>query len=163
MQWNEFGQRLQATLRTLTDRCYLIVSAPADGGYVQFARATGALIAEASGPGSVGGAATHQADDPALLAAGWTAPADHQPNWSFELPLPALTSEYAGLAERCTVALRDVLQVAAPDTLTYSAWRDPALQPAGVTWSPERIDELDRGQFPLPLPTLGLPLESVTS
>ena len=65
MQWNEFGQRLQATLRTLTDRCYLIVSAPADGGYVQFACATGALTAEASGPGSVGGAATHEADDPA--------------------------------------------------------------------------------------------------
>lgn len=161
MNWDEFRDRLQATVRTLTDRCYLIVSAPSDGGYVQFACGTGLLTAEASGPESVGGVAAHSADEPALLAAGWTAPAQYQPNWSSELPLPALTSEYAALAERCTIALRDVLHVEGPQVLTYRAWRDPAVQPAGVTWSPEQFDDLDRGEFPLPLPSLGLQPELV--
>ena len=156
MDWTEFSDRLQATLRDLTDRCYLIVSAPGQGGYVQFAGLEGSLAAEASGPDFVAGAAGHSAADPGMLAAGWTAPSRPQPNWSFELTLPALTGEYATVAELSVVALRDVFHVADPALLSYRAWRDPEVQPAGVTWPPERFAELDPGRDPLPLPELGL-------
>jgi hypothetical protein len=156
MDWNDFQERLQGALRTLGDRTCLIVVAPHEGGYVQFAGLADALSAEASGPGFAKGAAVHAADDPTMLAAGWTAPSRPQPNWSFALDLPALTSEYAELASRCVVALRDVFQVADPAVLGYQAWREPEQQPLGVTWSPERFEQLDPGENPLPLPALGL-------
>ena len=159
MTWDEFRDRLQATLRELPDRSYLIVSAPEGGGYVQFAAAPDQLAAEASGPEFVTGAAEHAADDAVMLAAGWTPPSRPAPNWSRSLELPALTSEYAELATHCVGALRDVLRVPAPDVLSYRAWREPETQPPGVTWPPERFDELDPGEDPLPLPALGLPAE----
>ena len=155
MTWDEFRDRLQATLRGLTARCLLIVSAP--GGYVQFARGVDVLSAEAAGPDSVDGAAVHGPDDPVMLGAGWASPTRGQPNWSDELPLPALTGEYTALADRCVTALRDVYGATAPGVLGYRAWREPDTQPPGVTWPPERFDELDPGQDPLPLPGLGLP------
>lgn len=157
MTWDEFRDRLQATLRGLTARCTLIVAAP--DGYVQFACEADRLYAEAAGPGSVGGVAGHGADDPVMLGAGWTAPTRGQPNWSDELALPALTAEYAALADRCVTALRDVQRVTAPGVLGYRAWREPETQPPGVTWPPERFDQLDPGEDPLPLPGLGLPAE----
>lgn len=160
MTWDEFRDRLAQTLRTLTPRCYLIVSASGEPGYVQFAAGGDALQAEAAGPRFVTGPAAHAADDPALTGAGWTAPTAAQPNWSYELPIPALTSEYAALAGRCVVALRDVYGLAGPGVLSYRAWREPETQPAGVTWSPERFGELDPGEDPLPLPGLGLAAES---
>ena len=156
MDWTEFHERLQATLRDFTDRCYLIVSAPGDGGYVQFAAIEDELAAEASGPEFTKDVAAHAADDPVMLAAGWTAPTRAQPNWSFDLPLPALTREYAELAGRCVVALRDVFGVPDPQVLGYRAWREPEEQPPGVTWPAERFEQLDPGENPLPLPELGL-------
>lgn len=160
MDWNDLRNRLQATLPDLTDRCYLIVGASDDGGYVQFAVCEDVLSAEASGPEFVAGPATHTTEDPTMLAAGWVAPTRAQPNWSFELGLPAMTSELAGMADRCVVALRDVLHVADPAVLTYRAWREAEVQPPGVTWQPERFDELDPGADPLLLPGLGLPLSA---
>lgn len=157
MDWTEFRDRLQATLIELTDRSFLIVSTPgASAGYVQFAGLEDALAAEASGPEFAADVATHGPDDPTMLAAGWVAPSSPQPNWSFELALPALTSEYAGLADRCVVALRDVFHVADPAVLAYRAWREPEEQPPGVTWSAGRIEDLDPGENPLSLPELGL-------
>lgn len=157
MTWNEFRDRLRTTLLGLTDRCVLVVSAPGAGGYVQFAADADDLTAEAAGPEFTAGSAAHAADDPAMLAAGWAAPTRSAPNWSAPLALPALTAEYEALAQRCVVALRDVYGVAAPGVLSYRAWREPESQPPGVTWSPERFDELDPGENPMPLPGLGIP------
>jgi type III secretion system-like peptide-binding chaperone len=154
--WDEFRDRLQATLRGLTDRCYLIVSAP-EHGYVQFAAAPDELSAEACGPEYTAGPAAHEADDPTMLAAGWSAPTRSAPNWSAPLQLPALTAEYRALADRCVTALRDVYGVPEPGVLTYQAWRDAEVQPPGVTWPPERFEQLDPGEHPLALPSLGLP------
>lgn len=156
MDWNDFQSRLHRTLRDVTDRCFLIVGAVGDGGYVQFSGLADTLSAEASGPEFVAGPATHTTDDPTMLAAGWTAPTRSQPNWSAELTLPALTSEYAALADRCVIALRDVFHITGPADLGYRAWREPELQPPGVTWQPERFDALDPGENPLPMPELGV-------
>lgn len=157
MDWDGFRDHLQATLRELTDRCVLIVSAPGRDGYVQFAATADELTAEAAGPEFTAGATAHQADDPTMLAAGWAAPTRAVSNWSAPLELPALTAEYAALADRCVVALRDVYRLPEPEVLSYRAWREPEPQRAGVTWSAERIDRLDPGQNPLELPRLGLP------
>lgn len=158
MDWTEFRDRLRATQRDLTDRCFLVVSSTAGtgAGYVQFAAYDDLLSAEASGPAFTRGAAAHDDDDPTMLGAGWVPPTRSQPNWSFELPLPALTSEYAELAERCVVALRDVFHCDSPGSLGYRAWREPAVQPEGTTWSQEQIDQLDPGADPLPLPSFGV-------
>lgn len=158
MAWSEFRDRLQATLRELNDRTFVIISAPGGhGGYVQFACGPDGLSAEASGPEFTAGPATHAADDPTMASAGWRSPTRPQPNWSYELALPAVTNEYAELADRCLVALRDVFHLSDPQGLTYRAWREPEQQPPGVTWQPERFDELDPGADPLLLPSLGLP------
>lgn len=158
MSWSDFGDRLQCALREVTDRTVLIVAAPAElgGGYVQFICVEDLLVAEASGPEFVTAVATHTADQPIMLAAGWSAPTRAQPNWSFALALPALTAEYAELAGRCVAALRDVFGIAEPESLTYRAWREPEQQPPGVTWPPERFDRMDAGRNPLPMPSLGL-------
>ncbi|MFT4009562.1 MAG: hypothetical protein QM655_05905 [Nocardioidaceae bacterium] len=157
MTWDEFADRLRATLRELTDRCVLIVAAPGKAGYVQFSATEDELRAEAAGPVFTAGPAAHEADDPVMVAAGWTVPTRSAPNWSVELPLPALSAEYAALADRCVVALRDVYGLSGPEALSYQAWREPESQPVGVTWSAEQIDALDPGQNPLSLPSLGLP------
>ncbi len=157
MTWDDFRERLRATLRELTDRCVLVVAAPGRGGYVQFAVTDAELTAEAAGPEFTAGPAAHGADDPTMLAAGWTAPTGAVPNWSASLVLPALTAEYAALADRCVTALREVYRIAAPEALSYRAWREPEAQPSGVTWPAERIDRLDPGENPLPLPRLGIP------
>ncbi|MFT3861911.1 TY-Chap domain-containing protein [Micropruina sp.] len=157
MTWDDFRDNLRATLRELSDRCLLIVAAPGKQGYVQFSATEAELTAEAAGPVFTAGPAAHGADEPVMLAAGWTAPTPSGPNWSAALALPALSAEYAALADRCVVALRDVYLLPGPEALSYQAWREPAFQPAGVTWSAERIDALDPGENPLPLPSLGLP------
>lgn len=159
MTWTELQGRLRATLRLLGDRCVLIVAAPAEagGGYVQFLGLGAALEAEASGPEFVDGPARHTADDPIMLAAGWAAPSGPQPNWTYRLVQPALSGDMAALAQRCVVALRDVLHVPDPGLLGYRAWREPESQPTGVTWSVEQVAALDQGENPLPLPSLGLP------
>jgi len=156
MTWDDFRDRLGRTLPGVTDRCFLIISAADGGGYVQFAGTADALSAEAAGPEFVTGTAAHSTDDPAMAAAGWTAPSRSTPNWSTALELPALTSEFAALAQRCVTALRNAHHVTDPETLTYQAWREPEVQPAGLTWAPERFAELDPGENPLLLPSLGL-------
>lgn len=160
MDWADFAARLRATLPEITDRCYLVIAAPHGGGYVQFAASADMLDAEAAGPEFVTGVGAHGSDDPVLSAAGWTPPTRSRPNWSSRQELPALTAEYGALAGRCVTALRDVYRVAGPGVLSYRAWREPETQPPGVTWSPERFDELDPGENPLPLPGLGLPTRS---
>ena len=157
--WDEFGGRLQATLRELTERCVLIVSAPGRGGYVQFVAEADELTAEAAGPEFTVDSAAHWADDPAMLVAGWTAPIASAPNWTAVLALPALTAEYAALVDRCVIALRDVYRLPGPEVLSYHAWREPESQPPGVTWPAEQIDRLDPGEDPLRLPQLGLPYD----
>jgi len=156
MTWDDFRNSLGRTLPGITDRCYLIISAADGGGYVQFAGAADTLSAEAAGPDFVTGPAAHAADERTMVAAGWTAPTRSTPNWSTALDLPALTSEFAALAERCVTALRGAHGVTDPGTLTYQAWREREVQPAGVTWAPERFAALDPGENPLLLPTLGL-------
>jgi hypothetical protein len=62
------------------------------------------------------------AESSGMAAAGWVAPPGiDPPNWSFSLPLPALTVEYSALASRCVVALRDVHGLSGPEGLVYKA------------------------------------------
>lgn len=159
MEWPQFEANLALALRALTPRCVLVVAAHERGGYVQFHVTDQRLSAEASGPKYTEGPAQHAADDATMLASGWAEPTPSQPNWTSELPLPALTTEYAALAGRCVVALRDVFHLEAPQVLSYRAWREPETQPPGVTWEPERFDQLDPGEDPLLLPMLGLLVE----
>lgn len=151
--WADFEGRLRATLRSVTDRVFLIVASEADPTrYVQFAAEGDRLYAEAPGVDVV-----RDADEAALREAGWREPVDAGPNWTSELALPALTAEYAELAARCVVALRAAYRLTSPDELGYRAWRDPEPLPVGETWFDEDLERLDRGADPLDLPTLGLP------
>lgn len=150
--WDDFGTRLASTFRHVSDRVFLIVASEADPArYVQFAGHDGRLDAEAPATDVVA-----DADESVLSAAGWTAPTVAQPNWSSSLGLPALTSEYAQLAERCVVALRDAYGIDSPDDLGYRAWREAERMPEGETWSAERVERMDRGVESLELLGLGL-------
>ncbi|MDI9628663.1 MAG: hypothetical protein QM286_08995 [Acidobacteriota bacterium] len=153
MPWEGFEERLVAGLREVTDRVLLVVySRSNEHAYVQFIGWESEVYAEASGftPVSAEGAAL-------LVAAGRMTPSVGQPNWESSLPTPALTSEYADLARRCVVALRDVFWVSGPDDLEYRAWREPEEAPPGVTWPLERFEELDKGENPLAIDALGIP------
>lgn len=152
MTWDAFGERLAFALRDVTDRVRLIV-AVGDGPrrYVQLAAVPDRLDAEAPGVDVVADARVA-----VLAAAGWVQPTAQQPNWSSSLERPALTVELRALADRCVVALRDGYGVASPDALRYRAWREPETMPEGVTWSQERIDDLDRGDAALEIAALGL-------
>jgi hypothetical protein len=157
MSWDEFTNALQQTLPKITERCYLIIAGPEDeGGYVQFFADKDTLHAEAAAPQFVSAKAEHDVDNPELLAAGWQAPTALDFNWHQSLPLPALSTEFAALAARCCVALRDVYQLK-PTDLEYKAWREPEEQPPGVTWQQEQFDQLDPGEKSMAHPTLGLP------
>lgn len=160
MDWSEFSRHLRVTLPRITDRCFLVIADPIDNGYVQFAGSDDLLDAEAAGPEFVTGDAAHGVDDERMRALGWATPSRSQPNWSCTIPLPALSTEFGVLAERCTAALRDVHHVDGPDVLSYRAWREREVQPPGVTWPAERFDQLDPGENPLLLPSLGLPYRS---
>lgn len=158
MDWETFTKHLQDTLPRLTDRCFLVITTPSGVPYIQFAASSNTLTAEASGPAFTTPATTlHASDDPTMLAAGWNPPTPATPNWSQTIPLPALSQEFAALAEQCMTALRDTHRVDSPHLLSYRAWREPEYQPAGVTWEPKRFDQLDPGENFLRLPTLGLP------
>jgi type III secretion system-like peptide-binding chaperone len=115
-EWGSFLGGLTETLRDLADGDFLVVFRQADPHvFVQFAGGEHELHAEAAGHSG-------------LAAAGWVPPPGNDPpNWSFSLPLPALTVEYAALAERCVVALRDVHGLPGPDGLVYKAWGDGEL------------------------------------
>lgn len=156
MNWETFTANLARTLPHITERCYLIIAGPEDaGGYIQFFADDSILHAEAAAPEFVEGSAAHAADSPAMLAAHWEAPTALDLNWHQTLPLPALSSEYTQLATQCSVALRDVYHLD-PTALQYKAWREPEEQPPGVTWQPEQFEQLDPGENPLELPSLGV-------
>lgn len=150
--WNDFRDRLVATLRGLSDRVILIIASNVyPNRYVQFAGQGDRLDAEAPGQDVVVNAV-----ESVLKDAGWQAPGIAQPNWSSVLPLPALTSEYRELAERCVAALRNSYGVKSPDELSYRAWREAEQIPVGQTWSAERVARMDPGSDSLDLPGLGL-------
>ncbi|MGO1768733.1 MAG: TY-Chap domain-containing protein [Microbacterium sp.] len=153
--WDDFAARLGAALREVGERVRVIVASDASPShFVQFAGFADKLVVETP-PARL----APETDESVLAAAGWAAPAAAQENWSIETPLPALTDEYAAVAERCVVALRDALRVAGPDALVYTAWRDAERMPEGVTLSDEQVDALDQGENPLEVPELGLPAE----
>ncbi len=141
--WVAFGGRLTEALREVSDRVFLVVFQQADPRvFVQFAGGEHELHAEAAAP----------VDGSGMTAAGWVGPSGiDPPNWSSSLPLPALTAEYAALAARCVVALRDAHGLPGPDGLVYKAWRD-AEWPTDDDPSADR----DRGENPLAVPWLGL-------
>ncbi|WP_367129169.1 hypothetical protein [Saccharothrix sp. HUAS TT1] len=144
--WEAFGDGLTEALREVSDRVFLVVFSRADPRvFVQFAGGEHELHAEAAGsPG---------ADSSRMASAGWTPPTGiDPPNWTCSSPLPALTVEYAAMAARCVVALRDVHGLRSPDELVHKAWRE-------AEWpsSPVPPAERDRGEDPLVVPWLNLP------
>lgn len=157
--WNDFRDRLAATLRRVSDRTNLIITSHLyPTRYVQFSGQADRLDAEAPGTDVVGGA-----DESVLRLAAWQAPGATQPNWSSSLPLPALTSEYRELAERCVAALRNSYGIAFPDEMGYRAWREAEQIPLGQTWSAERVARMDLGAYSLEFPGLGLESNHVRS
>ncbi|KUM35227.1 hypothetical protein [Arthrobacter sp. EpRS71] len=150
--WNDFRGRLAATLRSVSDRVILIIASDLHPNrYVQFAGQSDRLHAEAPGQDVVVNAV-----ESVLSDGGWQAPGVAQPNWSSSLPLPALTSEYRELADRCVAALRNSYGVKSPDDLSYRAWREAEQIPEGQTWSAEQVAHMDPGSRSLELPGLGL-------
>lgn len=150
MTWDAFERELVSAFRSLGERTFLIVRSRADRlAYVQFAGSGSAIDAEASASVVSGEAVTQ-----VLVAAGWGESYLGSPNWAFRLAMPALTADYSALASRCVVALRDVFSVPSPDGLVYQAWREADMQPAGVTWTAEQVDQLDRGDLDLVFPSL---------
>ncbi|MEV0676008.1 hypothetical protein AB0I60_05735 [Actinosynnema sp. NPDC050436] len=152
--WEEFGASLTEALRDVADRVYLIVHSQANPKvYVQFRGEADQLHAQAAGPEVV-----PWSDVDAMAAAGWVPPDGFDPpNWTFSLPVPALTGEYAALAERCVVALRDAFGLPGPEGLVYKAWRDGEWPLAGETWSPERLAARDVGENPVTMQWLEIP------
>ncbi|MFC5286606.1 hypothetical protein ACFPM7_06050 [Actinokineospora guangxiensis] len=140
--WKAFGDGLIEALREVSDRVFLVVFSRAEPRvFVQFAGGEHELHAETAGESSG-----------RLADAGWTPPTGLDPNWTFSLPQPALTAEYAALAARCVTALRDAHGLPGPDQLVYKAWRDaewPSTTPASA--------QRDRGENPLELSWLGIP------
>ncbi len=154
MDWTEFEKNLARTLRDVSDRVLLVISDAHTPRYVQFSGQEDTVQAQCPGLDVV-----PDADATVLRDSGWDMPGPAEPNWTYWLPLPALSSEYEELAARCIRALRDAYHLASPDSLHYRAWREPELMPPGVTMYPEQIAELDPGEDPLPLPTLGIPAD----
>lgn len=150
--WQSFTERLVSTFRGLSARSLLIISAREDQlRYVQFAGDNDRIYAEASG------AYAHTPESASrLLAVGWTSPTIAAPNWSTTLRLPALTTEYTAFAEKNVLALASAFDVVSPDEVVYKAWREPEPFPRGVTLSDAQIAELDPGENPLLIPSLGL-------
>lgn len=151
-EWDDFENRLGAALRQVTDRVFLIVaSQDAPLKYVQFAATAELLDAQAPGIDVV-----VAAKEAALSGAGWAPPSDLEPNWTSPLPRPALSAEYAALAARCVVALRDAFGVESPFQLAYRAWREAEQMPPGVTYNQAQLRRLDPGESGLELPALAL-------
>ncbi|HEX7301479.1 TY-Chap domain-containing protein [Lentzea sp.] len=124
--WAQFTERLTDALRDVTDHVYLIIHAAQEPRrYVQFAGAPDRLYAEAPGTDVVA-----DADEFQLSRFEWAAPDAGQPNWSWSLRRPALTEEFARLADRCVVALRQAYGIVSPDELRYRAWQDPEGAPS---------------------------------
>ncbi len=148
--WNDYRGRLVEAFRATHDRVVVIISSAADPKrYVQFACQSGVLDAEAPGADVVA-----DAKEQIMADAGWSAPGAAQPNWTSSLELPALTTEYKALADRCIAALRHSYGIARPSDLVYRAWREPEQMPAGVTWSAERVKQLDQGSKAVEFPSL---------
>lgn len=148
--WSDYRDRLVEAFRGTHDRVVVIISSTADPKrYVQFAGQSGVLDAEAPGKDVVA-----DAKQQVMADAGWSAPGPAQPNWTSSLELPALTSEYKALADRCIAALRHAYGLAHPSELVYNAWREPEQMPAGVTWSEEQVKQLDRGAKAVEFPSL---------
>ncbi|MEI2278298.1 hypothetical protein OHC50_12600 [Paenarthrobacter ilicis] len=148
--WSDYRDRLVEAFRGTNDRVIVIISSTADPKrYVQFAGQSGVLDAEAPGTNVVA-----EAKQQVMADAGWSAPGPAQPNWTSSLELPALTSEYKALADRCVAALRHSYGIAHPSELVYNAWREPEQMPAGVTWSADQVKQLDRGAKAVEFPSL---------
>lgn len=162
MEWAEFKTRLTRTIRDMDDRVFLILDEPSSGAYVQFAADADTVSAEcvANTSKALKRQAT-PAGELRLVELGWTPYTPAQPNWTTSLDLPATLDHAGRIADMCITALREVYDVASPDSLTYQAWRAPETPRA--QWDDDELDEFgeappapDPGQNPLPLPGLGL-------
>lgn len=153
-EWPEFAGGLVLVFRRVSERVILVVSSVDDGArYVQFIGRGDSITGEASGAVPLSDEASA-----AMSGQGWVVPGPH-PNWTSELPLPALTAEYQAFADRCVFALRDAFGVVSPARLQYRAWRAPERIPEHATLTQHQYHAFDRGESPLLMPELGLPLE----
>lgn len=107
--------------------------------YVQFAASSNELTAEEAGPEFATGLAAHNADTPQCSPRGGAHPIAASPNWSQTIPLPALSGEFAALAEQCTVALLDTHHIESPDCNTLSGVARARIPAGGVTRQPDRL------------------------
>lgn len=151
-EWNDFQERLAASLRHVTDRVFLIVASGDDARrYVQYTAVSDVLHGEAPGTDIVA-----DADAAVLAASVWREPEAGQPLWTTSRPLPALTTEYRALAMHSVRLLRHAYGISSPSILRYRAWREAELPPAGARWSAKRRAQLDTGEARLEMPFLGL-------
>ncbi|GAB3106061.1 hypothetical protein GCM10027055_00010 [Janibacter alkaliphilus] len=159
VEWSEFQGALAGVLGEVGDRWRVIIREPTSGVVVQFADHPVGLEMQCSSREVPKFADLIPASaDEVMEAQGWQAPTRELPLWSQVVELPALTSELEAAAGACVTALRDAFGVGSPDDLVYTAWREREVMMQGVTYTGEEVDELDPGEYPMPLPRLGLPL-----
>lgn len=170
--WDDFAERLARTIRDLPERVYLIVEELSSRTYVQFAADADRVDAECVS--NLNRTLTRPADaqgEARLVEAGWSPHRSGEMNWWTSLDLPATLAHARTVADMSVLALRDVYGVASPDSLSYTAWRDPEpVQPTFEdTWDDDdwgdddddwkrEPDAPDLGENPLELPSLGLPM-----
>lgn len=156
LSWEAFESALAGVLRDLSARSYLIVSSSPESVYVQFAQGADVLQAEASGDSAsppVPPLSVEAVD--ALVGAGWTQPdfgRGGNPNWTWMLETPTLSSEYRLLAGACVLALQ-LRGVPGPESLSYRAWREAERPKQDALYYP---GDLDSGDPELVLSALGI-------
>lgn len=162
MDWTEFRTRLSRVIRDLDDRSFLIIRDGSSRAFVQFATRDDRVDAECiSNANPTLARPADAAGELRLVELGWTPYTPTDPNWATSVALPATLDQTGRIADMCITALREVYDVASPDSLTYQAWRAPETPRA--QWDDDELDEFgeappapDPGQNPLPMPDLGL-------
>lgn len=144
--------RLAATLPGLRPGTRLIISAP-NGGYVQVAVEGDGVDAEVASNDAVGDDLLADAAVADLARRGWEPPGAHCVNHHRALVGVPSAADVRALARDLADALVHGFG-AAPETLVHRAWREP--QRPGLFRRGG-----DPGEDPLPLPSLGLPAETL--
>lgn len=124
--WGAFQAELGRELARLEVGTKVVIEATGDRcAYVQFAREAESLYAEAASMRFPQGERRLSAEQEQRLAeAGWRSPDQRHPNWWFDRPLPLAAADYERVGALAVLAFREGLQIAAPSSLGYRAWKE---------------------------------------
>ena len=124
--WDAFQGELARELARLEVGTTVVIEATGDrSAYVQFARDTDRLYAEAASMHFPRGERRLSAEQEQRMAeAGWQSPDRCHPNWWLDCPVPLAARDYERVGTLAVLAFRVGLQIAAPSSLGYRAWRE---------------------------------------